>query len=307
MLLNRSTLMTIETGLAMTKPATKHLFERALAESIKDNESDERWEIIVELRKRNIETVLAQAMKWCASSEWKERELGADLLVLGRQEGKSFVYPKKVETKPILTRLLNDSRPKVIASTVYAVNHLDLSLELLDNRMDLAKHESVFVRLAMSSSIHTLEPTDQGIEMLLLLMADEDGDVRDWATFSVGTLTDVDNPEIRQALFARLYDPHDDTHSEAVIGLARRGDRRVIPALKQRFEEAQQQDDWDLGSAWLEAATEIAAPELLPYLEAMAEDGEIDIDLDHAIRRCRGEVSPDGVVYGLHPVVKDED
>lgn len=172
--------------------------------------------------------------------------------------------------------------------------------------MDLAKHESVFVRQAMASSINTLEPTDQGIEMLLLLMADENGDVRDWATFSVGTHTDIDTPEVRQALFARLYDPHDDTHSEAVVGLARRGDERAVPAIRQRCEEALQ-DDWELGSAWFDAAAEIAAPELLPCLEAMVGVGEIETDLDHAIRRCRGEVSPDGAVYGLQSAEKDQD
>jgi len=299
--------MAIEFRQTMTKQATEHLFERALEESIKDSESDERWDIVGELGKRDLEVVFAQASKWCISSKWIERELGADLLVLGRQEGKSFVYPKKVETKPILEQLLIDLRPEVIASAIYTANHLDLSLELLDTRMDLAKHESPHVRRAMASSIDTLEPTDQGIEMLLLLMADEDGDTRDWATFSVGTQTDIDNPGIREALLARLYDPHDDTHAEAVGGLARRGDERVIPAIKQRFEEALQQDEWDLGSAWLEAATEIAAPELLSYLEAMVEDGEIDIDLNHAIRRCRGEVSPDGVVYGLQPAEKGQD
>lgn len=104
MLLNRSTLMTFEPGLAMTKQTTEHLFERALEESIKDSASDERWEIVGELRKRDLEVVFTQATKWCASSKWIERELGAHLLVLGRHEGKSFVYPKRAETKSVLTR-----------------------------------------------------------------------------------------------------------------------------------------------------------------------------------------------------------
>jgi len=151
----------------------------------------------------------------------------------------------------------------------------------------------------MACSIEILEPTEKSIKMLLLLMKDGDEDVRDWATFEIGQ-SNIGNDAVRQALFARLNDHHQDTHMEAVIGLARRGDKRAIPALIVEFKKERQQDDWHLGIAWIEAAADLAAPELVPYLEAMLEwrtDGVGYLNL--AIRRCKGEDRPDGLSFGI--------
>jgi HEAT repeat protein len=69
------------------------------------------------------------------------------------------------------------------------------------------------------------------IEVLLKLTADTDADVRDWATFGVGVQGDGDSNEIRDALMLRLADQDQDTREEAILALAKRKDRRVLPAL----------------------------------------------------------------------------
>jgi HEAT repeat protein len=76
----------------------------------------------------------------------------------------------------------------------------------------------------------------ESVENLLLLADDADEEVRDWATFGLGTLGARDSPEIRQALFRRLSDGHDDVRQEAMAGLAKRGDQRVLPFLIQTLE-----------------------------------------------------------------------
>jgi hypothetical protein len=73
-------------------------------------------------------------------------------------------------------------------------------------------------------------------ENLLLLMDDADEDVRDWATFGLGTLGESDSPDIREALFHRLSDEDDNVRQEATAGLGTRRDQRVLPYLIQTLE-----------------------------------------------------------------------
>ena len=66
-------------------------------------------------------------------------------------------------------------------------------------------------------------------------MSDDAADVRDWATFGLGRQLEVDTPAVRAALAERLFDTEGDTADEALIGLAIRGDRRVISEILDRL------------------------------------------------------------------------
>ena len=72
-------------------------------------------------------------------------------------------------------------------------------------------------------------------------MEDESDEVRDWATFGLGSLcVDLksgqyqDSPEIRDALYARLNDPA--ARDEAIWGLAQRKDLVGLKILLARLE-----------------------------------------------------------------------
>ena len=67
---------------------------------------------------------------------------------------------------------------------------------------------------------------------MLKLTADTDEDVRDWAAFGIGVLGDIDSPEVRDALAACLQDANEEVREEAMVGLAKRKDQRVLPALR---------------------------------------------------------------------------
>jgi HEAT repeat protein len=71
----------------------------------------------------------------------------------------------------------------------------------------------------------------RSVDTLLALMQDVDEDVRDWATFGLGVLGDLDSQEIRDALWQRMSDPNRDVREESLVGLGKRKDRRALPAL----------------------------------------------------------------------------
>lgn len=122
----------------------------------------------------------------------------------------------------------------------------------------------------------------RAIDLLIRLTTDRDADVRDWATFGIGTLSELDTPEIRGALAARLGDPHDDTRGEALIGLARRKDLRVVPALMKELSSD------CVGTLAVEAAKEMGVSELRPALTKL--QGWWDVDsalLEQAIVACK--------------------
>jgi HEAT repeat protein len=69
------------------------------------------------------------------------------------------------------------------------------------------------------------------------LTADSSADVRDWAVFGLGVQGDVDSPEIRDVLVRCLGDSDENVREEAAVGLGKRRDPRVLPALQKMLED----------------------------------------------------------------------
>ena len=127
---------------------------------------------------------------------------------------------------------------------------------------------------------------DLAIKTLIELSADEDDNVRDWATFGIGdvaNLYEIDSPEIREALAARLDDTYLAARLEAITGLAPRKDERALEPLRKELE-----DGWYATCAF-EAATALADSSLLPALLGLREEGKVDGYLEEAIEACGGE------------------
>ncbi len=79
-------------------------------------------------------------------------------------------------------------------------------------------------------------------------MEDSDDDVRDWATFGLGVLGGADSIEIRDALSRRIIDSNADVREEAMVGLSKREDQRVLEPLIANLEQS------DVPSRAMEAA-----------------------------------------------------
>jgi HEAT repeat protein len=150
----------------------------------------------------------------------------------------------------------------------------------------LSNHRESYVRRSAVSALPfcaggTDAPVSM-VETLLSRMDDEDGGVRDWATFGLSRLLPIDSVTIRDAFVEHLDDNDQDAQIEAVMGLARRRDLRAIPALTELLRSGG--DD----STVLLAARYLADHRLLPYLVAIElDEGDYrNVRLAAAIRAC---------------------
>lgn len=141
----------------------------------------------------------------------------------------------------------------------------------------LSTHPDTDVRLEAARALPSCAEGADGVllsETLLALMADPDDDVRDWATFGLGTLTDLDGPAVREGLVICLGDENLEVRDEALLGLARRRDPRLVPLLLvARLEED------SVGMLAVEAATYARDDRLFATLQELTTWWDVDSDL----------------------------
>ena len=192
---------------------------RTLART-RDRDDDDRWTAVAALRRRAEQGVFEHAVAWCASADARDRALGADILAqLGAP-----ACPFAAESAPALSALLRDDDEDVVVEALYALGHLRAgpTSALTSFICDPSRR----VRRAAAHALGSRTEAE-AIDALVALTADSDSDVRDWATFAIGTLSEHDSPQIRDALAARLTDEDIGVRDEAMAGLARRRDPRA--------------------------------------------------------------------------------
>ena len=246
-----------------------------LAEAERHLASEDHWDYIVALHFRPEAAVFQAASDWCAASDSSLRSLGADAF------GQLGVWdrPFREESIPILWSLLEDPSVDVLTSTIHALGHLSIA-GVEARLLPLLGHESAEVRHSIACAIGTIE-SDLAVNMLIQLSDDSDTDVRNWATFGLGSLIEMDTEEIRDALLRRLADPDDETRGEAFVGLARRQDKRIVtPMLGELRSDC-------VGTLAVEAARDIADPRLLDTLKELVDWWDVNVSLLHeAISAC---------------------
>ena len=152
--------------------------------------------------------------------------------------------------RSIFTAFGHLHEPAVIGVAPRFVNHPDRNVRF-DVVMALTGHDS-----------------EVAVGLMIRLTSDDDSDVRDWATFGLGTQLELDTPEIRDALAARLDDTDEDTRGEAMIGLACRNDQRAIPAILKDLKAG-------ITDKPLDAAAYSKSPELLAALMTLRSSPQI--------------------------------
>lgn len=243
---------------------------------------DGGWDAVVALHWRGTEEVLVRAGKLCQSDCAVERRLGADIVgQLGFSDGRF----KKQRLNILLKMLRQERDSEVLYSVFIALFHLG-EADAVGPAARFRTHPDPSVRYAV---VHALCGHEEPLALnsLIELTQDEDSDVRDWATWGLGTQIELDTPALRSALAGRLDDPDEVVRSEALIGLARRQDYRVCAALL----KALAADSVDFGV--VEAAELLADPRLKAPLVALRGqlEGHEEL-LERAILVCTPSAVP---------------
>jgi HEAT repeat protein len=251
-----------------------------------DPAGERRWTAVRALQRRGDAETFEAARRLCGAGRPAERALGADVLgQLGAPE-----LPFGDQTVAPLTALCGPhEHPDVVHAALCALGHLD-DPRALDTFLGCKDHSDPEVRFAVAANLPSAMGRDEdprGVAALIQLSDDPDEEVRDWATMSLGVRLDADTAEVRDALARRLDDRAGDVAGEAMVGLARRGDRRAFEPIMAALACGEP----EAGELVVEAAAELADPRLHPALLALRERGWARDDprpwwLEQALKRC---------------------
>lgn len=222
------------------------------------------------------------------SGDVLEREVGCDLLGEASDQNEAV----RGETAAALVALAErETEGCVLSSLARAIGGTG-EARAVPVLVALAGHPDAGVRQEVAFSftgVVTGRSDGADVRALITLTRDEDPEVRDRATFTLGFQAEVDGPEIRAALWERTTDDHDDAREEGIRGLARRHDPRAVPLL-----EALLGNPDGAHVHTFAAARIMGAPELLPALLEYAPDA---VGVAAAVRACdpvrRGRLDAD--------------
>jgi HEAT repeat protein len=241
--------------------STKELIQLALTAPEENENGDDRWDFISLLRNRGTREVLDRSIALTKSSHSEERAIG--IQILGQLGTPDRTFPDECLTT--LIGLLEDELdPSLLQSIGIALGHLN-DPRAIEPQLKFCSHPNWGVRYGVVLSLNGHDD-ERAIAALIKLSADDHPYVRNWATFGLGSLLEVDTPNLREALYQRflLEDTTDEEareiYGEALVGLARRQDERILPTLIEQLMSE------NLSMLAIEAAEKFANPQLLPAL-----------------------------------------
>ena len=199
-------------------------------------DEDDAWAAIEALQRDGDRVTFDQAALWLWSEDELRRSRGAAILGQLRKHSdpgeSSPVWLYRDESFPTLsTRLDVETSPLVLESLVNSLGHIGNPASAAKIVRHL-EHAEQSVRSAASFALGCFPDDPVSIAGLIHLTEDEDADVRDWAVFGLGVQGSADSEAIRTALLRRLEDDDPNTREEALVGLAKRKDARILNLLR---------------------------------------------------------------------------
>jgi HEAT repeat protein len=239
------------------RPDERSIPELVAAALAGDEEDQKAWDAIMALQRRGDVPVFEAATKLLGSLSDKERGRGVEILAqLGTPNPSAELRAKCSDA--ILAALAGEQSPSVLHSIGVALGHLG-DARAVAALLPFIDHRDPLVRFGVVLGLSP-HPASAAVEGLIQLSVDPDEDVRNWATFGLGTMMDVDTPALRDALVQRLGDPNAEIRGEALVGLAQRKDERVLEPLRRELVGE------SVGVLAVEAAGSLGDLSLLPLL-----------------------------------------
>ncbi len=222
-------------------PERKRSTTRLLRQALRGRNHELIWRALIELHSRASEDLLARVEHMAASGSARRRTVALHLAgQLGTGAGSGYQPYGLEATMTLLLEGLDDPVGAVRQAAAAGLGHRPhpAALPKLVRELGSPSWEMRF-RVAIALGRYQ-EP--KAAEALLNLLQDPDATVRDWATFSLGTLLEgLDSPAIRDGLARQLLDSDPMVRGEGLVGLALRQDERAALHLRQHFgmEEAE--------------------------------------------------------------------
>ena len=238
-----------------------------------NNKSDKTyWDNISELRSRPTDEVFKKSLELTKSKKPNERIIGIDILAQLGVTPRPFY---KQTIKRFFELLKAESNKKVLGSLLYAIGHNNDSLNKSQITLlsSYKNHKDNWVKEGLVFAIIGLD-NPHAIDTSIILSNDKVAAIRNWATFGLGTLIERDNKAIRNALWERTKDMHQETKLEAIVGLAKRKDLRVIEIIKQELIKGK------YGTLIFEAIEELNDKQFLPLLQQNLKTAKLDKEIN---------------------------
>lgn len=233
------------------------------------NEGEGDWSAVFALQRIGSREVLDKALLLLQSADPRSRAQAVTVLGQFGGPGQSYRDERIATINPLIAP---DTDADVLFSAVAAMSHLK-DPHGIQRVIEVADYPDERVRQAVAFALGgRTEP--QSVATLIRLTSDDSAFVRDWATFGIGQINSLDTPEIREALYRRIDDADEQTRSEALHGLARCRDLRVVPTLIEALRKDEYGSLWPLVETLLnidleQEPEEVATDDLISRLRAL--------------------------------------
>lgn len=240
-----------------------------------------RWENIKILRTRPSRDLFKKCEELIKSNNYKDKLIGIDILAQLGIPPRPFIQ----ETLKIYFDILKtETNPYIIKSTLYGISHNNdnLTNTQIKKICDFQNTNNYIIKEGLVHALGFIENLES-INILIKLTKDKSNYIRNWATFFIGQ-SEIDNSIIRETLWNRIKDKHQETRFEAICGLAIRNEQNIIKIIKDELLK----DDYS--SLIFEAILETKNLDFLPILKEqfskIENDSEINESWKNELKDC---------------------